>query len=211
MSVATKLAKAKRMGVVFEEDYAPKDEAELDKIIDAKQELLDQEKQEEKIRKENEKKAAEHAKKHILVLRDVDGDDVDQSEYFFPREVKETVKDASNKDVVLEPTDQTAPFYFNQSNGYPVDREELIEEFVKHFPRSKGFLFYKKRESEVYIIIVPLKYATRINRSNDSRPGDFQRHALSFIQEGSVNVDSLRLKLARIAKHSAISPDPIAR
>lgn len=211
MSIATKMTKAKRMGIIFEPDYVPKDEAELDKLIEAKQSLIDQQKEEDKIKKLAEKKAAEHARKFELVLKDVDGDDVDQSEYFFPREVKEVSKDASGKEVVLEPTDQTAPIYFNASNGYPVDREELIEEFVRHFPRKKGFLFYKQRDKEVYLVIVPLAYATRISRANESRPGDFQRHALSFIQEGSVNVDSLRLKLQRIAKHSSISTEAIAR
>lgn len=211
MSIATKMTKAKRMGIIFEEGYEPKDEAELDKLIEAKQSLVDQQKAEDKIRKANEKKAADYAKRHTLSLKDVDGDDVDQSEYFYPREVREVTKDASGKEVVLEPSTQTAPIFFNASNGYPVEREELIEEFVKHFPRKKGFLFYKQRDKEVYLVIVPLAYATRISRSNESKPGDFQRHALSFIQEGSVNIDSLRIKLQRIAKHSSISTEPIVR
>lgn len=211
MSIATKMTKAKRMGIVFEEGYEPKNENEIDKLIEAKQEIVDQQKQETKIQKDAEKKAAEHAKKNLLVLKDVDGDDVDQSEYFFPREVREVQKDAVGKEIILEPTEETAPIYFNKSCGYPVDREELIEEFVRNFPRKKGFLFYKLRDKEVYLVIVPLAYATRISRANESRPGDFQRHALSFIQEGSVNVDSLRLKLQRIAKHSSISTEPIVR
>ncbi len=95
--------------------------------------------------------------------------------------------------------------------GLPVDRDELNEAFTLYFPRAKGFLFYKKRESEVYLVIVPLKYATTISRQNESRPGDFQRHAMSFLTEGSVNVDSLKLKLAKIAKHSSIAREPIAR
>lgn len=197
------------MGIVFADDYKPKSEEEVDKLIEAKQAILDQEKEEEKIRKAQEKKAEEHAKKHQIVLKDVDGDDVDQEDYFFPRLVQEKIKDASGNDVVLPATKETAPTYFNQICGYPVDREELIEEFVKHFPRKRGFLFYKARDREVYLVIVPLRFAKTISASNESRPGDFQRHAMSFIAEGSVNIDSLRIKLQRIAKHSSISTDPI--
>lgn len=210
MSLASKITKAEKMGVVFAEGYKPKTEEEVDKLIEAKQELVDQQKAEDKIRKANEKKAAEEALKNQIVLKDVDGDDVDQADYFYPRLEKEKVGTPPNEKV-LEPTDQTAPLYFNKICGYPVDREELIEEFVLHFPRSKGFLFYKARDREVYLVVVPLKYAKTISKANESRPGDFQRHALSFIGEGSVNVDSLKLKLARIAKHTTISTEPIVR
>lgn len=209
MSIATKIAKAKRMGIVFADDYKPKDEAEIDKLIEAKQLIIDQEKEEERIRKAQEKKAEDHAKKNLLVLKDVDGDDVDQEDYFFPRLVKEVVGEKTSHEKTFEPTKETAPTYFNRICGYPVDREELVAEFVRHFPRKKGFLFYKARDREVYLVIVPLKYAKTISASNESRPGDFQRHALSFISEGSVNIESLRLKLERIAKHSSISTDPI--
>lgn len=212
MSLATKMAKAKRLGVVFEDGYVVKSEEELDKIIEAKQAIVDQQKEEEKIRKQQEKKADEEAKKSQIILKDVDGDDMDQAEYFWPRHVKEDILNAKGEKVgVLEATDQTAPIYLNRTCGMPVDRDELIEVFLQYFPRSKGFLFYKMRDKEVYLIIVPLKYATTISRANESRPGDFQRHALSFIQEGSVNMDSLKLKLARIAKHSSISTEAIAR
>jgi hypothetical protein len=209
MALAAKLKKAKALGITFEEGYTP-DEAKLDEMIEAKQALADQEKEEERIRKEAEKKAAEHAKKSQLILKDVDGDDVDQEDYFWPRLTEEKIKDASGKDIVLPATKETAPVFFNKICGYPVDREELIAEFVKVFPKKKGFLFYKKRDSEVYLIIVPLKYAKTISAANESRPGDFQRHALSFINEGSVNIDSLRSKLERVANHkSSISTEPI--
>ena len=66
----------------------------------------------------------------------------------------------------FQPTTETAPAYFNKFCGYPVEREELIETFIQFFPRAKGFLFYKKQDSEVYLVIVPLKYATTISRSN---------------------------------------------
>lgn len=205
MSVATKMVKAKKLGITFAEGYTPKEE-ELDKLIEQKQAFVTQQKEEDKIRKAAEKKAAEQALKNKVILKDVDGDDVDQADYFWPRLQKEKVGDKE-----LEPTDQTAPVYFNKICGMPVDREELIDVFLLYFPRSKGFLFYKSRDKEVYLVIVPLKYATTISRQNESRPGDFQRHALSFIMEGSVNVDSLKLKLARIAKHHSISTEPIER
>src|SRR5690606_14570897 len=100
--------------------------------------------------------------------------------------------------------------FFNKICGMPVDREELIEVFNQFFPKKKGFLFYKQRNAEVYLVIVPLKYATTISKANESRPGDFQRHAMSFINEGSVNIDSLKIKLGRIAKHTSISTEPLA-
>ena len=156
MSLATKIKKAEKLGIVFEPGYEPK-EAELDKMIEAKQELLGQQKEEERIRKANEKKAAEEAEKHKVVLQDIDGDDVDQGDYFWPRLEKETINEKRPDEKVLLPTDQTAPVYFNKVIGYPVDREELKEVFLQFFPRAKGFLFYKARDREVYIVIVPLK------------------------------------------------------
>ncbi len=210
MSITTKMTKAKKLGIEFAEGYVPKSEAELDKMIEAKQEIIGQQKQEARIAKANEKKAEEEAIKHSIILKDVDGDDVDQAEYFFPRVEKEKVGIPPNEKT-LDPTDQTAPAYFNKICGMPVDRDELIEVFLQYFPRSKGFLFYKARDKEVYLIIVPLKFATTISRANESRPGDFQRHALSFITEGSVNVDSLKIKLARVARHTSISTEAIAR
>lgn len=207
MSLATKITKAKKMGITFAEGYTPKNEAEVDKLIEAKSEILGQQKEEGRIQRMQEKKAAEDAVKNKVILRDIDGDDVEQNEYFFPREKEETVDGKK-----IEPTDQTAPIYFNKICGMPVDRDELIEVFLQYFPRSKGFLFYKTRDKEVYLVIVPLKYAKTISRQNESRPGDFQRHALSFVSEGSVNVDSLKLKLQRIASHqSSISTEPIER
>lgn len=209
MALAAKLKKAKALGITFEEGYTP-DEAKLDEMIEAKQALADQEKQEEKIRKAEEKKAAEAALKSKIVLKDVDGDDVDQEDYFWPRTVAEKVKKADGTEITLEPTTETAPPFFNKICGMPVDREELIDVFVRVFPKKKGFLFYKKRDAEVYLIIVPLKYAKTISAANESRPGDFQRHALSFIGEGSVNLDSLRSKLEKVAGHkSSISTEPI--
>lgn len=205
MSLATKLTKAEKLGITFAEGYKPNEE-EIDKLIEAKMEIADQEKEEARIKKSNEKKAADEALRNKVILQDIDGDNVDQSEYFFPRAEDERISDK----ILLKATDQTAPIHFNKMIGYPVDREELVETFLQYFPRKKGFLFYKMRDKEVYLVIVPLKYAKTINKANESRPGDFQRHAMSFIGEGSVNVDSLKLKLARISAHSSISTEELA-
>lgn len=209
MSLATKKTKAKKLGITFAEGYEPT-EKELDDLIEQKQQFLDQKKEEDRIAKQNQKKADDEARKNTVILQDIDGDDVEQSDYFWPRTEKEKVGIPPNEKV-LEPTTETAPVYFNRTCGMPVDRDELKEVFLQYFPRKKGFLFYKRRDQEVYLVIVPLKYATTISAANEARPGDFQRHALSFIQEGSVNVESLKLKLARIAKHSSISTEEIDR
>lgn len=206
MSLATKLKKAKDLGIKFEPGFEP-DEKKLDELIEQKTTQIDQEKQEKKIKDAEAKKADDEAKKNVIVLKDIDGADVDQAEYFFPR--LEDEKTADGK--IIKATDQTAPSYFNRICGFPVDRDDLKEAFLLYFPRRKGFLFYKMRDREVYLVIIPLKYATTISRSNESRPGDFQRHALSFITEGSVNIDSLKLKLNRISKHSSISQEEIAQ
>ncbi len=207
MSLATKKTKATGLGIDLTKIEGEVTEEKLDELIEAKTAFLDQEKKEAKIKAEAEKAAAEEAKKNQIILRDVDGADVDQSEYFFPRDVDEI--DEKTQKVIHKATNQTAPANFNKMCGMPVEREELIEVFLRHFPRRKGFLFYKSRNMELYLIIVPLKYATTINKATESRPGDFQRHALSFVSEGSVNVDSLNLKLGRIAKHTSISTEAL--
>ncbi len=211
MALNAKLAKAKGLGITFKEGYVPT-ESQLDEMIEAKLKIADQEREEAKIRAKQQEQANDFANKHKIILKDVDGADVDQEDYFYPRTQPEIIYDAKGNEVSrLEPTTETAPVYFNKVIGMPVDREELIEVFLRHFPRAKGFLFYKRRESEVYLIIVPLKYAKTVSKANESRPGDFQRHALSFIGEGSVNVDSLDIKLKQMAKNSSISTEAIAR
>lgn len=199
------------MGIKFEEGFNPTEE-QLDKLIEQKQAFIDQGKEEARIQRAAEKKAEEAARKDKVILKDVDGDDMDQADYFMPRTEKEVVHKGTPNEKTLEPSTETAPLAFNKICGMPVDREELIEAFLQYFPRKKGFLFYKLRDKEVYLIIVPLRYAKTISYANGSLPGDFQRHALSFIQEGSVNIDSLKLKLARVAGHQAsISTEPIDR
>ena len=201
-----KKAKAKQLGIDLTKIEGELTEARLDELIDQKSAQIAQDAEEKRIAKEQAAIAAAAAKDTKVILKDVDGQDVDQADYFFPRLEDEKLPDGK----VLKKTTETAPEYFNKMCGMPVDDPDLINEFVKHFPRSKGFLFYKQRRQELYLVIVPLKYATTVNRSNESRPGDFQRHALSFINEGSVNLDSLKLKLARISKHSSISREAIA-
>ena len=90
------------------------------------------------------------------------------------------------------------PSGFKGTCGKPVDREDLIGLFHKVFKPKDNILFYKQLDKEVYIVIVPIKYSTAIGDFNDSIDGDFQKHAISFLSEGSVNLDTMRQKLERI-------------
>ena len=123
-------------------------------------------------------------KKKTIILKDVNGKDVDQKDYFYSKDRKENTLGYTT---------------LNKVSGYPVEREELLEVFNKIFNPSKGILFYKQYDKEVYIIIVPLKYASSIGTDKDSLDGDYQRHAISFIGEGSVNKDTLKQKLTKVA------------
>ena len=91
-----------------------------------------------------------------------------------------------------------APAGFEGSCGNPVEREDLLDVFNKVFKPSDNFLFYKQKDKEVYLVIVPIKYSTIIGEYNNSISGDFQKHAISFINEGSVNLDTLKMKLKKI-------------
>ena len=163
-----------------------------------KKELTEQEKEdlkkasklEKDIKKEEGKKAKLGAEQE-LILKTPDGKDVDPEDYFFSTE--EGIKEAKKRNL---PTNY--PYYFNKQCGRPVDREELIEVFHQIFDPKYKCLFYKSRDKELYIVVVPLKYAKFIGESHDSVHGDFQKHALSYVQEGSVSLDSLKLKLKRI-------------
>lgn len=191
-----KLKLAKKLKIEVKEDTS---EDDLDARIKDAEDKIESEKEQKKIEEDNALKAAEEAKKTKIVLKDTDGQDVDQKDYFYP-ELKfgKVVK-----------TD-TASIFFNKVCGLPVERHDLIEIFNNAFRKDKKFLFYKQFDKEVYLIIVPLKYATTVSNSNESAPGDFQKHALSFIGEGSVNTDSLKMKLARIAAHASISKEALA-
>lgn len=92
------------------------------------------------------------------------------------------------------------PSGFVGTCGNPVDREDLLSVFNKVFKPEDNILFYKQADKEVYLVIIPLKYSDSVGDEHDSMDGDFQKHAISFLSEGSVNVDSLRQKLERIKK-----------
>ncbi|MCK5020313.1 MAG: hypothetical protein KAS32_24960 [Candidatus Peribacteraceae bacterium] len=87
---------------------------------------------------------------------------------------------------------------FKGTCGRAVDREDLVDLFHKVFKPSDNVLFYRQLDKEVYIVIIPIKYSTAIGDFNDSIDGDFQKHAISFLNEGSVNLDTMRKKLERI-------------
>jgi hypothetical protein len=193
MDFTDKLKAAKKLGIVVPENTT---EVELDELIAAQKAKVELEKEQARIKKEDEKKAASAEKKAVIILKDVDGEEVDQKDYFFPN-IEKGITD-------------TAPSYFNRTFGMPVDREDLLEVFNNIFDKKKKFLFYKCRDKEVYLVIVPIKFATTVNRKNDSIPGDFQKHAVSFINEGSVNIESLKMKLTKVAHHPSISKEPLA-
>jgi hypothetical protein len=113
-----------------------------------------------------------------------------------------TLKNTSGKEVST-----SAYFYkgilpsgFEGTCGNPVEREDLLSVFNKVFKPEDNILFYKQADKEVYLVIIPLKYSDSVGDEHDSVDGDFQKHAISFLTEGSVNLDSLRQKLDRIKK-----------
>lgn len=181
----TKLDKLKKeatkMGIPFEEDI--KEEALADIVAEKKAAEME----ENRIKSEEALKAQEVKKNSITILKNVFGEDMDPDDYFFK------AKDKDGKIV------SGIPSSFNKVCGLPVDREDMIIIFNRIFKPSRNFLFYKTRDREVYIIIVPLKYASTVGGSNESLAGDFQKHAISFIGEGSVNMESLRMKLERVS------------
>jgi len=128
-----------------------------------------------------------------------------------PAKVEETPVKTDNKSILRNVLGKEVPekdyFYkgivpsgFLGTCGKPVDREDLITLFHKVFKKDDNILFYKQADKEVYIVIVPIKYATEVGESEDSIDGDFQKHAISFLDEGSVNLDTMRKKLERVNK-----------
>jgi len=183
MALTENQKKANKLKITWTEDMSDEKIADLIALEEAK---IEQEKEEQKIQKENEKKLAEEKKKNQLILKNIDGEDVDEKDYFFGG------KDKDGKMTY-------APSYFNRVCGLPVDREDMLDVFRKVFGAAASeFLFYKSANKEVYIIIVPLSRATVVGESEDSLPGDFQKHAISFIADGSVNLDTLKLKLRKV-------------
>ncbi len=132
---------------------------------------------------ESEKAKANKPKKvKPVILKDTAGNVVEEGDYFYSE----------------EPGKGKAPIGFNEACGLPVDREDLIEVFNKVFNPKDGFLFFKTRDKEVYVVLVPLKNSISVSRENGSVEGDCQKHAMSFIVDGSVNLDTLKEKLKRI-------------
>lgn len=123
-----------------------------------------------------------------IILQNVLGEDVDPKEYFF-----------SDGTPAEEARGSIVPPYFNSVCGLPVTREELLEVFNKIFKPEDGFLFYKTQDKEVYVIIIPLRFSI-VGEENNALSGDFQKHAISFIAEGSANPETLKLKLKMVAK-----------
>lgn len=117
-------------------------------------------------------------------LRNTRGEDVPVSDYFFASPGEKAV----------------APNFFNRSFGLPVDREDLIEIFDKIFKPEDNFLFLKSMNKEVYGVLIPLKF-THISHKEDSILADHQYHAISFVLDGSVNYDKLKMKLREVAKN----------
>lgn len=162
------------------EAKAKKEQKEVDakaKKEDAK--LLDEAKAKEIA--EAEAKALKESEKELPkpILKNTLGKEVPIEDYFF-------------KGIV--------PAGFEGTCGKPVDREDLIELFNKVFKPEDNILFYRQLEKEVYIVIVPIKYSTSIGDFNDSLEGDFQKHAISFLNEGMVNLDTMRQKLEKANK-----------
>lgn len=122
--------------------------------------------------------------KKKIILKNTKGEDMDQKDYFYSKKGEET-----------------AHPNFNTKNqcGMPVDREDLIEVFDKVFKPSDNFLFYKVQDKELYVVIVPLKYTKIIGEFNDSAEGSFEAHAMSFISEGSTNIENMKAKLIKVA------------
>lgn len=152
---------------------------DLAEDLKKKKELEETEKKAEAARV---KKEADTKKKAKIIIKNTLGEEVDWADYFFSTKGENTV-----------------PSYFPDVCGYPVDREDLIGVFNKVFKPKDGILFYKTRDKEVYIVIVPLKHSSSVGTSHNSVDGEFQKHAISFITEGSVNLDTLRNKLTRVA------------
>lgn len=119
------------------------------------------------------------AEKTKSILRNTSGKEVPEADYFY-------------KGII--------PAGFLGSCGKPVDREDLVGVFNKVFKPEDNILFYKQPDKEVYLIIIPIKFATTVGESNNSLDGDFQKHAISFLNEGSVNLDTLKTKLTKISK-----------
>lgn len=184
MALTDNQKKANKLKIVWDENTT---DEKLQDLIKAEEAKIEAELEEQRIAKENQKAADDAKKKSSIILKNIDGEDVLEKDYFYPG------KDKDGKITYALPS-------FNQVCGLPVDREDMIQVFKKVFgAASSEFLFYKCKNQEVYIVIVPLSRATVVGESEDSLGGDFQKHAISFIAEGSVNLETLKMKLKKIS------------
>lgn len=135
-------------------------------------------------RLEAEKKKAEAVEKAkpAFTLKNTAGKDMKSEDYFYATTPAGYKPTANMKNVI----------------GTPVTREDLVDMFDQIFDPKHGILFYKKIDTEVYIVIIPLAKSTSVGRTHESVDGDFQKHAISVIADGSVNMDSFKMKLKRI-------------
>ena len=132
---------------------------------------------EPEVEKKETKKPTVSVKKSKIVLFNTSGKEVSAEDYFYKG---------------------TIPSGFEGTCGKPVDREDLLAVFNKVFKPEDNILFYRQIDKEVYLVIIPLKYSVAVGDSEDSLEGDFQKHAISFLNEGSVNLDTLRQKLEKV-------------
>ena len=152
-----------------------KNQEELKKIEDAKS----KKEADAKAKKEADAAKKLEAKVKSVIIKNTQGKEMSVDDYFF-------------KGVL--------PSGFEGTCGKPVEREDLLDVFNKVFRPADNILFYKQVDKEVYLVIVPIKYSVSVGDFNDSMDGDFQKHAISFLTEGSVNLETLRQKLERIVK-----------
>ncbi len=141
------------------------------------------------IAEKKQKDEADKNKKKVSLYNTL-GEKVESKDYFYSTNGKDTM-----------------PPYFEEVCGRPVEREDMITVFNKIFNPKHGILFYKTKDKEVYIIIVPIKHSSIVGPEHNSIDGEFQKHAISFITEGSVNIETLRNKLERVAKTIHIVAD----
>jgi len=170
-----KEAEAKKLADANEKVEAEKKAAAERLKNDEAEKLAEAEKEAEVKRKADAEKA-----KDSVVLTNVLGKKVSTDDYFY-------------KGII--------PSGFKGTCGKPVDRDDLVELFHKVFKPEDNILFYKQLDKEVYIVIIPIKFSTSVGEHNDSLEGEFQKHAISFLNEGMVNLDTMRKRLEQIKKH----------
>ncbi len=185
MALTENQKKANKLKIPWDENTS---EGKLVELIEAEQAKIELEKQEAIAKQEAEDLAARGSNAAQVILKNTRGEEVDQKDYFYPG------VDKDGKTTYAKP-------WFNKQCGMPVDDPELISIFDVMFKPSDNFLLYKVKGKEIYIVIVPLKLATTIGHAEDSLPGDFQKHSMSFIMEGSVNNDTFKLKLKKIRNY----------